>query len=109
MNNESEFTLIGGEIEKREPKKRLDRVSKNPLATTPKRLLDEAIKYIEELPEGEEFFLSELFQGVYWNRIDKGTRLSFGLLFKSSELDLDIEYVDKFSNQILYRKKSKHK
>lgn len=44
-------------------------------------LLDIAIKETENLNEGEEFLVRDLFKGYEWNRICRSERLLLGTLF----------------------------
>lgn len=45
-----------------------------------------AIYKIGSLPAGTEFFLKDLFDGVEWQKMPKGDRLSFGKDFKKEVL-----------------------
>ena len=44
-------------------------------------LLQEAIKELGSLEEGETFLVRDLFKGYLWNRIPRGERLLLGSLF----------------------------
>lgn len=46
-------------------------------------LLQEAIKELGSLEEGETFLVRDLFKGYLWNRIPRGERLLLGSLFLS--------------------------
>lgn len=44
-------------------------------------LLNNAIKEIENLNQGEVFLVRDLFKGYKWNRISRSERLLLGTLF----------------------------
>jgi|BioPla2DNA2_1021312.scaffolds.fasta_scaffold10984_6 hypothetical protein len=45
------------------------------------KLLDEAIKEIASLKDGEIFLVKDLFKGYLWNRVPRKDRLLLGTLF----------------------------
>lgn len=56
-------------------------------------LLDMAIKEADNLFDGEEFLVKDLFKGYEWNRIPRKNRLLLGTLF--------LNYVNKTNNEII--------
>lgn len=56
-------------------------------------LLDMAIKEADNLFDGEEFLVKDLFKGNEWNRIPRKDRLLLGTLF--------LNYVNKTNNKII--------
>jgi len=56
-------------------------------------LLDMAIKEADNLFDGEEFLVKDLFKGYEWNRIPRKDRLLLGTLF--------LNYVNKTNNEII--------
>jgi hypothetical protein len=56
-------------------------------------LLDMAIKEADNLFDGEEFLVKDLFKGYEWNRIPRKDRLLLGTLF--------LNYVNKTNNKII--------
>lgn len=56
-------------------------------------LLDMAIKEADNLFDGEEFLVKDLFKGYEWNRIPRKDRLLLGTLF--------LKYVNKTNNKII--------
>ncbi|MFD0944689.1 single-stranded DNA-binding protein [Savagea faecisuis] len=50
-------------------------------------LIKKALKEVDQLEKGETFFLSDLFKGYEWKRIDRAQRLQLGRDF--------LEYVRK--------------
>jgi len=56
-------------------------------------LLDMAIKEADNLFDGEEFLVKDLFKGYEWNRIPRKDRLLLGALF--------LNYVNKTNNKII--------
>lgn len=56
-------------------------------------LLDMAIKKADNLFDGEEFLVKDLFKGYEWNRIPRKDRLLLGTLF--------LNYVNKTNNKII--------
>jgi hypothetical protein len=51
--------------------------------TTLKELFEIAKNTINEVEQGEEFIVKELFRGIEWNRIAKGNRTKLGAMFFS--------------------------
>lgn len=71
--------------------------------------LEQAIREIKFLNEGEVFLVKDLFKGYEWNRIPRKNRLLLGTLFLNyvycSNND-EVEAIDKTSsNQQKYRKR----
>ena len=46
--------------------------------------LEQAISEVNNLNEGEEFLVRDLFKGYTWNRMTVGTKLSLDKLFLNS-------------------------
>lgn len=57
------------------------------------RLLDKACAHIKKIPNGQIFFVKELFYGTDWNELNRGEKLSFGRYFKSAVVDKRISKV----------------
>ena len=55
--------------------------------------LEEAKKRTEKLLTGTIFILKDLFQGVEWNRLEKGQKLHFGRVFKNAVIHGEIPKV----------------
>ena len=63
-------------------------------------LLAEAIKEAQNLYEGEDFLVKDLFKGYVWNRIPRKDRLLLGTLFLNSvnQMDADLKAIEKTSS-----------
>ena len=76
--------------------------------TTLKELLKISKDTVNELHEGEEFIVKDLFRGIDWNRIDKGDRTKLGSMFlnlsKNGVKSIIIGIGKTFINQQKYRK-----
>jgi hypothetical protein len=76
--------------------------------TSLKELMEIAKDTVNELQEGEEFIVKDLFKGFEWNRIDKGNRTKLGSMFfnfSKNGIELIIVGIGKtFLNQQKYRK-----
>ena len=68
------------------------------------KLLDEAIKEIASLKDGEIFLVKDLFKGYLWNRVPRKDRLLLGTLFLN-QVNKGIKAIEKTSsNQQRYMK-----
>lgn len=47
-------------------------------------LLNDACSHINSLPNGQIFFVKDLFYGTGWNELEKGEKLGFGRYFKKA-------------------------
>lgn len=67
-----------------------------------------ALMKIDSLDSGTEFGVKDLFEGTFWNNLDKGTRLNVGRNFKNrvdNNLIPEIQYIGKAANNSArYRK-----
>ena len=67
--------------------------------TTVQDLLTIAINKLDEVPSGEVFIVRDLFCGVDWNRVPRGTRIKLGSMF--------LDYVSNPNNKPLAEKLEK--
>ncbi len=60
-----------------------------------------ALIAIEKIPPGTNFMVKDLFEGIDWNSLTKGDRLSFGRYFKNAVKEnviSDVGYIGKATN-----------
>jgi len=70
-------------------------------------LLDDAIREIDNLHDGEVFLVKDLYKGYFWNRIPRRNRLLLGIFFLNhiQKTNGDVKAIEKTSsNQQKYQK-----
>ena len=67
-----------------------------------------ATEIISHLKNNNEFLLKDLFDGIEWNNLSKGDRLSFGRYFKNEVIEGNVHHVTYIgkaqNNSAKYRK-----
>lgn len=71
-------------------------------------LLNAVRAHINDIPNGQIFFVKDLFYGTSWNELEKGEKLGFGRYFKKAVLNgtvLGVQFIGKAdNNSAQYRK-----